>query len=134
MNNRKLKFRFWSPAGKAFIKDYKYSGLVDELFDEKDFDTLIPQQFIGLLDKNGKEIYEGDLVNFKTNNTVCLGDLDVMEWESEEVYWDDYFCSFCFERRYATTVYDKVMLETLEVVGNVFENPEKVKYYSEEEI
>ena len=129
---RTIKFRWWNPQSKTFVRDYKYSGAVEQLFFPDAY--LIPQQWTGLSDMYGKEIYEGDLVNFKTNNTVCLGDLDVMEWESEEVYWDDYFCSFCFERRYATTIYDKIMLETLEVVGNIFETPELVKHYNEDDL
>jgi hypothetical protein len=43
MKHRKIKFRFWCPAGKAFIRDYNYNGAVDELFDEKEYDVLIPQ-------------------------------------------------------------------------------------------
>lgn len=129
---RKIKYRWWSPQGKAFVRDYKYTGLVEELFLPDAY--LVPQQWTGLLDKTGKEIYEGDLVNFKTNNTVCLGDQDIMDWESEEVYWDSFYCSFCFDRRYGHTIYDKVMPETFEVVGNIFETPELVKHYTEDEL
>jgi uncharacterized phage protein (TIGR01671 family) len=117
MNNRQIKFRFWSPAGKAFIKEYKYSGLVDELFDEKDFDTLIPQQYIGLKDKNGKEIYEGDLINFSVNNTVELGDKDIMDYKNQEVYYDEKLAGFYFGKD-GFQMLDKIMPETLEVVGS----------------
>jgi uncharacterized phage protein (TIGR01671 family) len=114
---RKIKFRFWCPAGKAFIRDYKYNGLVDELFDEKDYDTLVPQQFTGLIDKNGKEIYEGDLINFSCNYTVELGDADIIEYKNCEVYYDEELAGFYFGKD-GHQMLDKVMEETLEVVGH----------------
>lgn len=118
MKKRKIKFRFWCPAGKAFIRDYKYNGLVDELFDEKDFDTLIPQQFTGLIDKNGVEVYEGDLINFSVNNTVELGDKDIMDYKNQEVYYDERFAGFYFGKD-GFQILDRIMEDTIEVVGYV---------------
>jgi hypothetical protein len=117
MKKRKIKFRFWCPAGKAFVRDYKYNGLVDELFDEKDYDTLIPQQFTGLIDKNGVEIYEGDLINFSCDYTFDLSDRDVIEYKHQEVYYDERLAGFYFGKD-GFQILDKIMEDTIEVVGN----------------
>ena len=121
MKKRTIKFRFWSPAGKAFVDDYNYNGAVDELFDEKDFDTLVPQQFIGLIDKNGKEVYEGDLINFSVNNTVELGDKDIMDYKNQEVYYDERLAGFYFGKD-GFQILDNIIVQTIEVVGNVNAN------------
>jgi uncharacterized phage protein (TIGR01671 family) len=121
MKKRKIKFRFWCPAGTSFVQDYKYDGLVDELFDEKDFDTLVPQQFIGLIDKNGKEVYEGDLINFFCNYTVDHSDPDVIEYKNQEVSYDERLAGFYFGKD-GFQILDKIMVETIEVVGHVNAN------------
>ena len=126
MKKRKIKFRFWSPAGKAFVRDYKYNGLVDELFDEKEYDVLIPQQFTGLIDKNGTEIYEGDLINFSCNYTVDLSDTDIIEYKNCEVYYDEEYAGFFFGKD-GHQMLDKIMPETLEVIGNVNLNNDILK-------
>jgi hypothetical protein len=118
MKKRKIKFRFWCPAGKAFVRDYKYNGFVDELFDEKEYDVLIPQQFTGLLDKNGVEVYEGDLINFSCDYTVDLSDRDIIEYKNQEVYYDERLAGFYFGKD-GFQILDKIILETIEVVGNV---------------
>jgi hypothetical protein len=123
----KIKFRFWCPAGKSFVRDYNYNGAVDELFDEKDYDTLIPQQFTGLIDKNGVEIYEGDLINFSCNYTVELGDPDIIEYKNQEVYYDERLAGFYFGKD-GFQILDKIMEETIEVVGHV--NSEKYQKLS----
>jgi hypothetical protein len=121
MKKRTIKFRFWCPAGKAFVHDYNYNGAVDELFDEKDFDTLVPQQFTGLIDKNGVEVYEGDLINFSCNYTFDLGDRDVIEYKNQEVSYDERLAGFYFGKD-GFQILDKIMVETIEVVGHVNAN------------
>ena len=118
MKKRKIKFRFWCPAGKAFVRDYKYNGLVDELFDEKEYDVLIPQQFTGLIDKNGAEVNEGDLINFSCNYTMDLSDRDVIDYKNQEVYYDEKLAGFYFGED-GFQILDKIMEETIEVIGNI---------------
>lgn len=118
MKKRTIKFRFWCPAGKAFVHDYRYNGIVDELFDRNAYDTLLPQQFTGLIDKNGKEIYEGDLINFSCDYTMDLSDRDVIDYKNQEVYYDERLAGFYFGKD-GFQILDKIMPETLEVVGNV---------------
>lgn len=57
-----LKFRFWCVSAGAYASDYRFSGCVDELFDD---DVLVPQQCTGLKDSGGKWVFEGDIVKLQ---------------------------------------------------------------------
>ena len=114
--SRELKFRAWDNLNKGFI-----------YFDIQDYPSGIyggvsnPQQYIGLKDKNNKEIYEGDLVNFSVNNTVELGDKDIMDYKNQDVHYSNEYCGFMFGENGFTPL-DRIIMTSIEVVGNIFEN------------
>jgi uncharacterized phage protein (TIGR01671 family) len=58
----KIQFRFYCRPAKGFIQDYKYNGLVEELFDDE---LLIPSQYTGFFDDYGNKIFEGDIISYK---------------------------------------------------------------------
>ena len=87
----------------------------------EDFELM---QFTGLLDKNGKEIYEGDVVNHA----------DCPDGPSHEVHiysilWNDSGFALLSPKSEIPTsfILDKKWGVLLEIIGNIYENPELLK-------
>ena len=122
------KFRAWLKKEQKMDNEIDHiSWLEDELYCIGDGITymvlaedLVLMQSTGLKDKNGKEIFEGDIVELKDCGET-LGNV--------KVYWDDLLALF---QLYAVIVDEKEpMYKVIDdedcsyiVVGNIYENPE----------
>lgn len=123
---RTIKFRVWD-------KHKKYMHKLDALFlDEKMFrvqnyknehDVFSfgteyfsePMQFTGLLDKNGVEVYEGDILPLNIHYTK--GNF-VVSWDEENALFRACLCGsgHCWKL-------ETLNFKHIEVIGNIYEHP-----------
>lgn len=111
-NMRTIKFRGWNGRSMVYqpALEVEYSG--DVVWE---FGNLM--QFTGLHDKSGKEIYEGDIVrhklpeykpNFYTEPPLTTHGIHEIKWI------DELACYSFYDLEY----------EEVEIIGNIYENPE----------
>ena len=116
-----LKFRAWSNeydhycSGLQYDSDFGWEGILESEFEYQTDPEPLVELYTGLKDKNGKEIYEGDIVEY----TTCYYGNEkrhrkVIEWEE----WD----SDDFGEPHNLGYFD--LSEGMEVIGNIHENPE----------
>ena len=85
------------------------------------FYSVIPEtvgQYTGLTDKNGVRIFEGDIVRTKYGR-ICK-----VVWFAPQLCWDLYPLE---SKSKAPDTYDLFKSENLEVIGNIYDNPEILK-------
>lgn len=127
---RTIKFRAWDESQNYMA----YQGMPDlesiqsfmHHFGDK---TLM--QFTWLHDKNGKEIYEGDVLQLKKlDGSVLLYKIfSVKGGFAFNTHQDDFYKSQSQIYFYESTsdMQNSGFISTLEIIGNVFETPELVK-------
>ena len=116
------RFRSWYTPfkGKTFGQEMKY-GQAGRLITRAEMapDKYVLMQSAGLKDKNGVEIFEGDLVEHDDN---LNGDWET--FEACEVVYDKDYAQFCFKWDAGNFLTD---YRNLNVIGNIYENPELLK-------
>ena len=126
---REIKFRAWDKDEKKMLyHDTMWASIGGGENNEDNFvrvgiNTLVPDailmQYTGLHDKNGKEIYEGDVVKFITEFTPRIGTVE----------WDDEYSRFAVAYKTAWIDFEGINKgeKGIEVIGNIYENHELLK-------
>ena len=132
--SREIKFRAWDKKNKSFITDdnefKEYMIGLDGKFYRMDFYSgvsgyedgnliwtelkdIVLMQYTGLVDKNDKEIFEGDILKiyYEGNQRSYLKKVKWLNDRVNKGRWD---------------ALDNCVFTSCEVVGNIYENPELI--------
>lgn len=129
---REIKFRAWDIESPMMLTweeiqlDWESEGYSRAIFANDHYRVM---QFTGLKDKNGKEIYEGDILSYDTNYIPYKC---VIEWNVELGS-----CGCCYEHCGSVGFVGEILpgskydysgkasgYHEMEVIGNIWENPE----------
>jgi uncharacterized phage protein (TIGR01671 family) len=137
--NREIKFRTWNPDDKrmeyplvfAICSNGKLQPLIKCSDNNRAYKDYPLMQYTGLKDKNGKEIYEGDIVNIGIINGSGKLPYDGKEKERiVQVIWSEFRSSFAikFNENANTDLFNYARNgKEFEIIGNIFENPELIQ-------
>lgn len=132
---KKIKFRIWDKSKNKFFYTYDknsiyYSmgraissidGFFHRLEQVQEDTSLVLQQFTGALDKNGVEIYEGDVVKLEAGWFYDFDRIATVDWDDEDCVFSCYWSTPDLGSKRTELLNGR----NCTVVGNIFlDNPQ----------
>lgn len=146
---REIKFRAWDKAQECYLYDVqgaydtlsgcvKYENGENAVYDEECFDEFLDndhyvvEQYTGMHDKNGREIYEGDLLRVELDDDpdsyyiapVTWGGSDYPAFDIMSKYWPK---NVSYDTNVLSAIIAGWSEEVMSVIGNIYENPEMLE-------
>lgn len=136
---RQFKFRAWTGISMeynvmvGFLGAFYVGGMnPKDTACMSEFNTIYSEQvpvmqFTGMLDKDGKEIYEGDIVTIEPKEMWNTFEKAVVEYAKEAR--DRYGFVVEYKRKVDVKGFDELRRKVgvIQVIGNIYQNPELLK-------
>ena len=106
------EFSFIDEQGDRVRSDQSIWSIINRLYYD-----IIPMQFTGLKDKNGKEIFDGDKVKRRVANFI--GENSYADFICE-VRWNGWCYGLCIHDKQVWGL-DPITAREVEVIGNIYE-------------
>lgn len=134
---KEIKFRAWACYSKKMFYPDSDDGWEIKNGKIQKLPNTILMQYTGLKDKNGNEIYEGDII-FNINSFGCIcGNGEYMDNIPNKriIIWDENDSKFCFDfldknmrgEKCSGYCFCKTNQKIFEIIGNIHENSEPNK-------
>lgn len=111
---REIKFRAWETATKRMCYEIERSLLALCYYKTPSYELM---QYTGLRDKNGKEIYEGDIISYLAYRNYRKTEKGEVRWGTDG--WWIWNVKGYWESASHIRLYDN--LPDAEVIGNIYE-------------
>lgn len=116
---REIKFRAWDKQHNMMVRDFKLGPYPEPSLDANGIlcrsTWYLFMQFTGLHDKNGREIFEGDILTTRTFKNVEGKSVEIcapIKWTKGGYLLDGSLVPVTYAE------------EMMEIIGNIYDNPE----------
>ena len=126
---KRIAYRIYNPEEKKFVfsgsTPMMLSGYFKQTATLETVHKMEHQQFTGLSDKSGKEIYEGDIIRTDIDDIIETEKKNYKSSIDRGTVIQDFSPNgYCFSIKWNKGEYPKVGNSSYTIIGNMYENPE----------